>query len=498
MQNLLNQEQMRLADAFTIKDKRITSIELMEDAATAFAGEFLREFSDKEAAIAILCGKGNNGADGLAVARILKDYGYDHLSVYLFDFSAKETEDYKTNLNRLKEMWFPLTTVKTVEELKKISQGVIIDAVLGSGLNKPLSGIYLEVATCINNLNRKVIAIDVPTGFPAEGVLDETYNYIKADLVICFQRPKINFFFPESAGALKRFKTVQIGLDEDFIERQDSPYKLLDEGDIKILVKPREPFTHKGTYGHALLIAGQKKTMGAALLAARACLSGGAGLTTVSIPESGLTALNTSLPEVMYLDRAELNFTEAGFEKFKAIAIGPGLGTGAESKKILEELFKLSVPLIVDADALHLLGDYEDLFKQLPEGSILTPHMKEFDHLFGVHDSWWARLETARDKAVKLNCVIVLKNQYTFIIDQKGKVKINSTGNPAMGQGGMGDVLTGLIASFLAQGYQADQAAYLSCYLHGQSGDDLAKNRVSVTASAVADHVSEVLKRLII
>ena len=497
MQNLLNQEQMRLADAFTIKDKRITSIELMEDAATAFAREFLRQFSDKEATIAILCGKGNNGADGLAIARILKDYGYAHLSVYLLDFSARETEDYTTNLNRLKEMWFPLKTVKSVGDLKKAEEGIIIDAVLGSGLNKPLSGIYLEIAAYINSLKRIVVAVDVPTGFPAEGVLDETYSAIKADLVICFQRPKINFFFPESVRSLKRFITVPIGLDEDFIERLNSPYKLLGAGDIKDLVKPRESFSHKGTYGHALLIAGQQKTMGAALLAARACLSGGAGLTTVSIPESGLTALNTSLPEVMYLDRAELNFTKEESEKFKAIAIGPGLGTGPESQKILEELLKLGVPLIVDADALHLLGDHESLIKQLPEGSILTPHMKEFDHLFGAHDSWWERVESARSWAVRLNCVIVLKNQYTFIVDQQGNVKINPTGNPAMGQGGMGDVLTGLIASFFAQGYLADQAAYLSCYLHGQSGDDLAENRVSVTASAVAEHVSEVLKRLI-
>ncbi|MGY0040140.1 NAD(P)H-hydrate dehydratase [Pedobacter sp. NJ-S-72] len=494
MQNLINQEQTRSADVFTIKNKDITSIELMEAASAAFAEEFIKEVTGEDTPVDILCGKGNNGADGLAIARILKDKGYNRVAVYLIDFSGNETEEYKENLNRLKDLWFSLTTIKAVVELKSLTNGVIIDAVLGSGLNKPLTGLYLELAQFINGLNRQVIAVDVPTGFPAEGALGKDSIYIKADLVICFQRPKINFFFPESANALARFKVTPIGLDEDFIEKFDSPYKLLDAEDIKALIKPRKSFTHKGTYGHALLVAGQKETMGAAILAARACLYGGAGLTTVSIPESGLTALNTALPEVMYLDRTALN---DGLEKFKVIAVGPGLGIGKESIDILKNLLKLKVPLIIDADALHLLGDHKDLLQQVTEGSVLTPHMKEFDHLFGTHDSWWARLQTARVQAIELKCIIVLKNQYTFIIDQKGRVKINSTGNSAMAQGGMGDVLTGLISSFLAQGYSADEAAYAACYIHGLSGDQLAVSRVSVTASAVAEYVPEALKGLI-
>ncbi|QNK65016.1 NAD(P)H-hydrate dehydratase [Pedobacter sp. PAMC26386] len=488
---------MRSADVFTIKNKEISAIELMETASAAFVSEFIKEVTHNETSIDILCGKGNNGADGLAIARILQDKGYSLVSVYLIDFSGSETEEYKINLNRLKDMWFPLTTIKTVSELKTLRSGVVIDAVLGSGLNKPLSGAYLELAQFVNGLNSKVIAVDVPTGFQAEGILNKDNVYIKADLVISFQRPKINFFFPESAVALERFKVTPIGLDEDYIEHLDSPYKLLEENDIKDLFKPRKSFTHKGTYGHALIIAGRKETMGAAILAAKACLYGGAGLTTVSIPESGLAALNTVLPEVMYLERVALSHVESITGKFNVIAIGPGLGTDTESTGILKDLFKKNVPLIIDADALHALGDHQDLLKQLPEGSILTPHMKEFDHLFGVHDSWWMRLQTAREQAVQLKCIIVLKNQYTFIIDQKGKVKINPTGNPAMAQGGMGDVLTGLIASFSAQGHSPDQAAYAACYVHGLSGDHLSLSRMSVTASAVAEYVSQSLKRLI-
>lgn len=485
---------MRSADAFTIKNLDISSIELMEAASMAFVAEFVQEIKTIETPINILCGKGNNGADGLAIARILQDKGYSAVAVYLVDFSDKQTTEYQTNLNRLKDLWFPLTTVKTVAELKNIKGGVIIDAVLGSGLNKPLSGAYAELATFINGLNYQVIAVDIPTGFPAEGAFAKTDIFIKADLVICFQRPKINFFFPESVAALNRFRVVSIGLDEEFIEKQVSPYQLLEQRDIKELIQPRKSFTHKGTYGHALLIAGQKETMGAAILAAKGCLYGGAGLTTLSIPESGLIALNTALPEVMYLDREEL--AASALEKFKIIAVGPGLGTDATIIDLLKNLLKLKVPLVIDADALHLLGNDESLMKQLTEGSILTPHMKEFDHLFGAHESWWARLETAREKAVELKCVIVLKNQYTFIIDQQGKVMINSTGNPAMAQGGMGDVLTGLIASLAAQGYEARQAAYAACYIHGMSGDQLAADQVSVKASAIAEHLPAVVKGL--
>jgi len=495
MKNLLTAKQMREADAYTVKHREITSLDLMESASRAFVNAFAEEVPDHETSIGVLCGKGNNGGDGLAVARLLKDIGYSNVFVYLVNFSAKESEDYTANLKRLEDLWFPMLKVERAEDLPDLKEKVIIDAVLGSGLNAELEGPYKQLVLAVNKMNKQVIAIDVPTGFPAEGNLKKEGVYLKADIVICFERPKINFFFPESAGAMKHFRVVSIGLDEEFIQNCQSSYHLLEASDLRELVKPRESFSHKGTYGHALIIAGQRQTMGAALLAARACLHAGAGLTTVSIPESGLTALNTALPEVMYLDRTDLS--PKNVQKLNTIAIGPGLGTGTESTELLKNILLLNRPLIIDADALNILGNLPELMDQLPDGTILTPHMKEFDHLFGTQESWWDRLETARRKAVELNCVIILKNQYTFIIEQSGNVVINSTGNPAMAQGGMGDVLTGLAASFLAQGYTAKQAAFIACYLHGKSGDELAEAQVSVSASAVADHVSQALKGLI-
>ncbi|TDO21709.1 NAD(P)H-hydrate dehydratase [Pedobacter duraquae] len=273
-------------------------------------------------------------------------------------------------------------------------------------------------------------------------------------------------------------------------------FRMLTEADVVRLVKPRKLFSHKGTYGHVLLVAGQEKTMGAALLSASACLYGGAGLTTVSIPSRGLTALNARFPEIMFLERKALSAPN-NLDKFTVIAIGPGLGTSAAAKKHLRNLFRIQKPLVIDADALNILAASPELLKKIPAGSVITPHMTEFDRLFGKHETWYGRIDTARKQAEQLNIIIVLKNQYTFCIEPSSKVSINPSGNPAMAQGGMGDVLTGLLAAYIAQGYTEIEAAQLACYLHGRSGDELAKKWYTVTATAVAEHIPIVLRGLV-
>ncbi|MFI5452013.1 NAD(P)H-hydrate dehydratase [Pedobacter sp. UC225_61] len=496
MQTLLNAAQMRIADAYTIKNQPISSINLMEKAAKAFVKVFKKEVSDKESRISILCGQGNNGGDGLAIARLLASENYKNIAVYLIDFSTNQSEDNKKNIKRLLKLKVPVTIIKEAEKVKDLQADVLIDAILGSGLNKPLQGDYATIASFINDLKTKVVSVDVPTGFNSEGGIAEKYNGIKADLTICFQRPKINFFFPESVKALTKFKVVDIGLDEDFIENQKSEWKLTTESEIKQLLKPKKNFSHKDTYGHALLVAGNNATMGAALLSASSCLHTGAGLTTVCLPQSGLIALNTSLPEVMALPRNQYLATEA-FDRFSAIAVGPGLGVEEENEELLEKLVYLRKPLVLDADALTLLSQRGDLLHELPAGSILTPHMKEFDRLFGEHKNWWKRVETARREAMERNLIFVLKNQYTFVCLPDGNVHINSTGNPAMASGGMGDVLTGIIISLLAQSYSSADAAILGTYLHGKAGDELAKKRFTVSASQLALQIPKTMKRIL-
>lgn len=302
-------------------------------------------------------------------------------------------------------------------------------------------------------------------------------------------------FLPDS-DASSKLQIVDEGLDKLSAEVESSPYKLIQTTDIEAILKPRKLFSHKGTYGHALIIAGEVKTMGAALLCASGCIYGGSGLTTVSVPEKGLVALNTALPEAMYLERNRLVKIKS-LKKYNAVAIGPGLGKLFEAVCIVEELIVLKTPVIADADALNILAKRQDLLLHLAKDSILTPHLKEFDVLFGKHKTWWERLQTARMMAKKLGAVIVLKNQYTFIVDQQGDVLINPTGNPAMSQGGMGDVLTGLIAAYVAQGYSVKAAAILGCYVHGKAGDELAKSYFNVTASQVAKQVPLTVARIL-
>ncbi len=273
-------------------------------------------------------------------------------------------------------------------------------------------------------------------------------------------------------------------------------YKLVTVQDLNRLLKPRKSFSHKGTYGHALIVAGQEQTMGAALLCATGCLYAGAGLTTASIPASGLTALNTALPEVMYLSREAIE-DPSKLEKFSSIAIGPGLGKDEPVAALLEAAFAVKKPLVVDADAINLLAKEPEQLSRVPAGSVFTPHVKEFDGLFGEHDTWFHRIQTAREMAKKHKIVIVLKNEYTFIIDQRSNVFINQTGNAAMAQGGMGDVLTGMIVALIAQGYSSADAAVLAVSVHGSSGDVLAATRFVVTASQVAKHVPVILRNIV-
>ncbi|SOD18090.1 NAD(P)H-hydrate dehydratase [Pedobacter xixiisoli] len=494
MQNLLVSSQIKDVDTYTIQHEPIVSIELMERAALAFVNAFINRFGDEEATIWVCCGQGNNGGDGLAIARLLRKNGYTKVKVFLANYAQKTSPDYLRNLERLKQEKSEIPILEDLQALKLRQNDIVIDAILGSGLNKPLSGKYEKLAVLINTSKSKVVAVDVPTGFKSEGELDAIYNGVKADFVISFQVPKINFFFPESIKAIREFEVVSIGLDEPYIESLPSQWKLVTEQFINKTIKPRARFSHKGTYGHALIVAGDTETMGAALLSVNACLQAGVGLVSACIPQSGLTALNVSLPEAMYFNRENLSNTD--LQKYQAIAIGSGLGIGETQEQLLEQLLSKNKPLLIDADALNILSENKELLKEIPAQSVLTPHMKEFDRLFGHHDNWWNRVEMAKKKAIELELIIVLKNQYTFICLPTGDICVNPTGNPAMAQGGMGDVLTGIITSFLAQGYNSSQAVILGVYLHGKAGDILAENREIVTASALAKSLPKVLKNI--
>ncbi|MFA6944380.1 MAG: NAD(P)H-hydrate dehydratase [Pedobacter sp.] len=472
MLQLLTSPQIREADSYTIKNKPISSVDLMESASRAFVKAFIEEVPDHDTQISIYCGTGNNGGDGLAIARLLKEQAYDRISVKIARFNPNESSGFKVNFDRLKLTGLPVTELSGTSDLSEEKASVIIDALIGSGLNKALEGYLQKLIKQLNKLNRKVISVDVPSGFPSEGTIDPKATVLKAALTISFQRPKINFFFPESVHATEQFRVVEIGLDEAYIQSQSGPWKVIEEKDLQGLIKTRKPFSHKGTYGHALIIAGNTGTMGAALLCADACLHSGAGLTTACMPDQGLPALNAYVPEVMTLSRAEL-ITGINSNKFNSLALGPGLGTNSTASELVKQTLEFKIPMVIDADALNILAANPDLLHKLPDLAILCPHMKEFDRLFGKSESWWDRVATAVIKAKEFNLIILLKNQYSFIVLPGGNILINPTGNPAMAVGGMGDVLTGMIAAFLAQAYTPEEAVILACYIHGKAGDVL-------------------------
>ena len=479
---LLTAAQIREADAYTIAHEPISSVDLMERASKAFTAWFVNHFPDKKKSISVYCGTGNNGGDGLAIARLLDAHQYKALNVKITRFSDNASDDFNANLKRIQQTAIPLTELGKDENLPVEESEIIIDALLGSGLNKPLEGDYKRLVNYINSLHKTVVAVDVPTGFFTEGKVPEEAIAIQSELVITFQQPKINFLLPESAPYIKCLEVVNIGLDEKFVSSLNSAYEAVEEKDIRKLLKPRHRFSNKGTYGHGLIVAGEPETMGAALLSSAACAYAGAGLTTACIPQSGLTALNSYLPELMAIVRNGAEIPSIEWNKFNSIGIGPGLGNNEVSLALLSDILtNYEKPLVIDADALNLLAAHRELWAELPENSILTPHMKEFDRLFGEHKSWWERIQTGIAKASEFKICILLKNDYTIVITPQGKVYFNTTSNAAMATGGMGDVLTGIITSLLAQKYTSEQACIIGAYIHGKAGDELAlPNRMNV------------------
>ncbi|WP_207428123.1 NAD(P)H-hydrate dehydratase [Pedobacter sp. SYSU D00535] len=497
MKNLLTAAQIRQVDEQTIHNEPIGSIDLMERASAAFVKVFCSRYPDTDAAISIYCGTGNNGGDGLAIARLLQRQRFSNLNVKIARFSSRTTADFDENYHRLQAAGIPILELTEDDTLPVENSPIIIDALLGSGLNKELGGAWKELVIWLRSLNRTVVAVDVPTGLRSDGTIGEKDVAISADLVITFQRPKINFLLPESERFVKQFEVVDIGLDEAFIQSLDTPYAIFTDDDCKSRLKTRSSFSHKGTFGHSLVVAGSAETMGAALLSAEACLHAGSGLTTACIPAEGLTALNVRVPEVMAAIRMNGMLPEdLDLQKYDALGVGPGLGTNSQSKSLFERLLKeYQGPVVLDADALNLLSYNYELMALLPEGAVLTPHVKEFDRLFGKHETWWERLQTGIDRATTLRCTIVLKNRYTIVFTPEGRCIFNLSGSPAMATGGMGDVLTGIITAFLAQGYSPEDAALLGVFLHGKTGEDLATTMGVTPAALVATSIGKTIKK---
>lgn len=494
---ILSAEQIRAADAFTIQNEPVSSIDLMERAAMACIKPIIKN-SAIDSEFIVFCGKGNNGGDGLAISRLLIKRGYA-VKIYIVNHSQNSSEDFNTNLGRLKEVKADaINFIDKEEDLKGIeinAHTLIIDALFGTGLNKPLKDIAATTVNFINSTKAFVISVDIPSGLFADKANDQGDVIVKCSVALSFQFPKLSFLMPQNGNYVPDFEILDIGLHPGFISLCPASYYYMTKSDLKPLLRMRPKFAHKGLYGHALLVAGAYGKMGASVIAAKSCLRSGAGLLTVQTPKKGIDILQSSVPETMVnADGHEELISELPtMDKFNAVGIGPGIGTDALTESVVKKLLNYNLPMVFDADALNILSNNKTWLSFLPAGTILTPHVKEFDRLTEKHTDDFERLKSARQFSVKHNCIVVLKGAYTAIVMPDGNTFFNSTGNAGLAKGGSGDTLTGVILGLLARGYTPPQAALIGVYIHGAAADACLK-KIHIESLLATDVIARIPK----
>jgi len=499
---ILTAAQTHQLDQATIQEQHITSLALMERAAQALLRWFEARFrADKPADTLVLCGPGNNGGDGLALARLLHEAGYPVRVVLLP--AAKYAPDYEHNLHLLPK----------VLSVRKLAAGalpildadtLVIDALFGTGLSRPLTGLAAELVCHLNDSGVRVLAVDVPSGLLADAAQpDPESAVVQATYTVSFALPKLAFLLPQNARYVGEWFVEDIQPSAKFIAKAATPWHFTELAPKpSVQLPPRQQFAYKNMYGHALLLAGSRGKVGAAVLASGACLRGGVGLLTVAVPGCGYDIIQTTRPEAMCLPDAEADFISQlpALKGYQAIGIGPGLGQHEASRAVLEQLLRQAqVPLVIDADALNLLGEHRELLELLPPNTVLTPHVGEFARLTDKVADDYQRLQLLRDFAQRYRCVVVLKGAYTAVAAPDGQVYFNSTGNPGMATGGSGDVLTGLLLALRAdQRLDALTAARLAVLAHGHAGDLAAAHtgQAGLVAGDLVRHIGPALQSL--
>lgn len=490
---IFKNEAVRLIDEKTIKYDTISSLELMEKAASS-CFNFLKKNLSKNKTIYIFAGPGNNGGDALVIAKLMLEAGYI-CKTYIIS-TKKLSDDCKKCKQELEEISprynCSVEDINSEKDIPQIENGsYIIDGIFGSGLNKPLTGIFEKVVETINNSLNITFSIDIPSGLYGE-INNDPNKIIKATHTLSLQFPKLAMLFSENAIFCGKIEIIDIGLNAQAIEEIETSYYLIKRNDVKI--NKRLKFSHKGNFGHAMLVAGEYGKIGACLLAANSCVRSGVGLLTIYTPQCGYDILQTSLPEAMVVaDNSQKTISKPPIIKnYSAIALGPGIGTAEQTKEAIFNFLKtLNIPSVIDADALNIIATNKSIIKELPENTIITPHPKEFERLFGSTKNSYERLELQKAMSIKHKIIIILKGHNTSISDPIGNIYFNSTGNPGMATAGSGDVLTGIILSFLAQGYTSLQSAINGVYIHGKAGDYAYKKKGSYSLIA-----SDIIKYL--
>ena len=496
---VLSPNQLRHWDKWTIEKEGISSTHLIENASHAFVDELIKSINLNEK-ILIFCGLGNNGGDGLTIGRFLNHLKYDVRIFILNDGNASQSHDFEYELLQTRKVLAPIL-VSSLEEFPTLdSNNIVIDAIFGFGLNRPIEGFLKECILKINKSNCTIFSVDIASGlFASAPNLDATC--IEPDFTFTFQTPKLAFLFPQNQLKTGKFKILDIGLNPEFLQNEQSEFYFLQKTEVAKLLIERTTFSHKGNFGHLLLFAGSRGKMGAAMLCAKAALRAGCGLVSVLTETEEMKIVQNGIWEAMCIEYSKSDDSPILPQNSKfTFGIGPGIGKNEQAQRFVKSLLENSDKAVVlDADALNIISENTSLLSFIPANSILTPHPKEFERLVGGWTNDDERLKKQQTFSAKHQVFIVLKGAFSSISCPDKTVYFNSTGNPGMATGGSGDVLTGIISSFLAQNYSPKHATILGVFLHGLAGDlaayEIGQN--SLIACDLIDFIPSAFKELV-
>lgn len=502
---IANASQVREIEAQTMSEYNMSSLQLMERAAQKCVDILLNLYPSKETDVVIFAGPGGNGGDGLAIARLLCQAGYHHIKAYLFNTRQSLSDDCSSNAERLKNECPNTCFIEVTQQFeppKLTSKTLIIDAIFGIGLTRPLSGGFATLVRFINASDAQVVSVDIPSGLMCEdNSLNTPSTIVKAQHTITFSQPKLCMMLDDCQSYIGTLHIADMGFSEEAIRTTDTPYYITQHDEMVRELKKRVPWGHKGIFGHALLIAGSYGMAGAAILAAQACLKGGIGKLTIHTPLLNNDILQIAVPEAtLSHDPHDRYYSQAiPATNYKAIGIGPGIGTNKDTAiAFIEQVSHAKAPLVLDADAINILGSHKGWIPQVPAYSIFTPHPKEMQRLGIFQENSYSLLLEAISMATRHKFYIILKGHHTAICTPDGKVFFNTTGNSGMATAGAGDVLTGLLTALLAQGYATTAACRLAVYIHGLAGNLASKElgEYSVTAQDILSHIPLAFKTL--
>nr|WP_208404347.1 NAD(P)H-hydrate dehydratase [Saccharococcus thermophilus] len=479
MMHIVTAAEMYEIDRDTVEQIGISADSLMEDAGQALF-HVLRERIPRSARVAVLAGTGNNGGDGLVVARMFKSNGYD-VDVWLVPPKEKVKGAAKTALEVYERSgydWKPYAGNEQAFAAHILQYDAIIDALLGIGIKGEVRPPYREIIELVNRSRAIVYAIDIPSGTPADG--GEAETAVRADATITIQCPKLGAYTFPTADYYGELLLVDIGIPPLAVKRNAAPRFVWEEDDVVRTLPKRKRSSHKGTHGKLLVVGGSRAMTGAVTLTAKAALRSGAGLLTMAVPDDIYSVVANRVPEAMYYpcparDGAFSGAMDVSALDIDAVAIGPGLGRTDGVRDLVSNIVRQPVPLVIDADALFFWNEYAALIRERKAATVVTPHPGEMARMLGlsIRDIEGDRFGTSKRLATEYGIYVVLKGPYTIVTTPDGSQYVNTTGNPALAKGGSGDVLTGIVSAFLMQHHSAQEAISNAVWIHGKAADML-------------------------